>query len=69
MDIDRIPSGVLAAIRKYLGASHGGDTSYDDEISDMTANEAFSCYCNWHGLIDWSGDLRFALDSLRVAER
>ena len=38
-----------------------------DEIEQMTAEQAFAEYCQWHGLADWGDHLVQVLDALRSA--
>ena len=39
-----------------------------DEIEQMTAEQAFAEYCQWHGLADWGDHLVQVLDALRSEE-
>jgi len=64
IDIGKIPSHVLGAIRQNYGAFDGSDKSYDSNIQSLTPEEAFECYCEWHGLLDWVAILIKTLDSL-----
>jgi hypothetical protein len=61
LDISLIPDDVLEAIRNNRQCE-------DEDIERMTPREAFDAFCNWHGLLDWSGTLIKALDSIRAAE-
>jgi hypothetical protein len=63
--LDKLNQAVLGDIRQRLGAKDENDTSHDEQISRMSANEMFDEWCNWNGLIDWGPDLRHTLDHLR----
>lgn len=60
MDISQIPDFVLDALRQR---GHN-----DEDIADMSAEEAFSEFCDWFGLSGWADRLIIALDHLREAE-
>lgn len=49
---------VLAALRNR---EHS-----DEDIANMSANEIFREYCEWHGLINWANTLISVLDNARA---
>jgi len=51
-----VPSYVMRSVRQSIGLSKL-DTSKDDKILRLSGNEIFRLYCDWHGLINWSGIL------------
>lgn len=40
----------------------------DDDIESMSPEQAFSEYCNWHGLINWGNRLLRVADNIRAAQ-
>lgn len=79
IDVDKLPPSVVEAIAQNLGWDDGvhwdgrrtGPAAdlepYKAKIAVMTPEEAFGCFCTWHGLIGWSVPLAQALDALRAA--
>ena len=60
---------VKSAIISNLGWEFPQDESeFLIELRDMTAEEAFECYCTWYGIINFHDMLINALDELRSAE-
>lgn len=60
LDIAKIREGVINDIKSR-------DIS-EAEIAEMTAEQAFIEYCNWHGLYQWGSMLINVLDMLRAAD-
>ena len=60
LDLSKIPADVLRDIRLR-------DTATDEDIQGMTAEEAFTEYCMWNGIIGYAPSLIRALDGLRAA--
>ena len=60
MDISKIPNFVYQDLKRR-------DMS-DEEIKSSNPELLFSEYCEWNGLIGWSGSLISALDGLRQAD-
>lgn len=62
---NRLPDEVLNCIARNLGWDPDDDsddfTKYAVKINRMTPEEQFSRYCEWNGLIGWSGTLRRAV--------
>jgi len=58
--INQLPRQVLADLR-----SRGHS---DDAIERMSPEEAFSEYCQWNGLINWSGYLWEAVTALKAIQ-
>ena len=54
---DNISQHIIRDIRENLGVDPN-DTSKDDEINRMSLGEIFSRWCEWNGLINWSGTLK-----------
>jgi hypothetical protein len=63
--ISKLNASVLGDIRQRLGAEDENDTTCDERIIRMSANELFDAWCNWNGLTNWGPDLRHTLDHLR----
>ncbi|MEO1299385.1 MAG: hypothetical protein AAFW75_27155 [Cyanobacteria bacterium J06636_16] len=60
MDVSKIDSDVLSDLK---------DRGHPESVVvNMTAQEAFRAYCEWHGLHGWAGELMRVLDMLREAE-
>lgn len=47
MRIKNISKDVLGAVREYLGAKDGNDTSYDEEIIKMSPKEIMKKWSGW----------------------
>ena len=59
LDIDKIPAHVLKALRHH---------NTDEEIKDMSPDEAFDLWLGWNGLPDWGDSVRTAISGLAAAE-
>lgn len=70
LNLNKIPTSILADLRcRFSDSEQKHDTSGDDQIARLTPEKAFHHYCSWHGIINFSDELREALDSLRAAAK
>ena len=60
---EKISQGIIRDIRENLGIGPD-DTSKDGEIDRMSLNEIFNRWCEWNGLINWSGRLRSVVGNI-----
>jgi hypothetical protein len=58
LDTDKIPTGVLQDIAQDMGWKEDGSAGaldvYLPKIAEMTAEQAFERWCDWHGLFGWA---------------
>lgn len=62
---ESLPHRILGDIRQNLGAEDPNDTSQDNRINRMSADQLFDCWCNWNGFINWSDTISSVLDNIR----
>lgn len=67
MDVSKLNSDVLGAVRQNLGAEDEDDDSKDDQIAAMTPMEVFDRYLNWEGIIGYSASIWAAVDNIKEA--
>lgn len=60
MNVQKLPQNVREALRE--------SKLTDDDATTMTASEIFEVFCNWNGLVNWSGTLIKVLDECRACE-
>jgi hypothetical protein len=60
---EKINQRVIRDIRENLGVDPN-DTSKDDEIDRMSLGEIFNRWCEWNGLINWSGKIKTAIGDI-----
>jgi hypothetical protein len=59
LNTDRLDDDVLSDICEHMGIDTGLSNQKDiDRINALSNNELFDHYCNWNGLIHWSGKLK-----------
>jgi len=57
--------GILGDIRQRLGAENENDTSFDNDIDKMTADELMHAWAGWKfGYGDWWTDMKKKYDRL-----
>lgn len=56
-NIKTLPDNVLEALR-----NRGLD---DEDIAELTPQQAFDEFCRWHGLSDWGNELWSVMDKLK----
>jgi len=61
MNPTKLPEDLLACL---LNRGHSVAA-----ISEMTADDVFDEFCNWHGLIGWGSTLRNAMDAANAASQ
>jgi hypothetical protein len=47
----------MRAVRQNLGYEEN-DTTIDDTINKMKADNILDCVCNWNGLIHWGDTIK-----------
>ncbi len=60
---NRIRNDIIIDIRQNLGLEPN-DKSMDDNINRMSLNEIFDRWCEWNGLINYGGKLRYVVSSI-----
>jgi hypothetical protein len=60
---EKISQHIIRDIRENLGIGPD-DTSKDDEINRMPLGEIFNRWCEWNGLINWSGKLKTVINDI-----
>jgi len=68
-NISALPNSVCDAIIKHLGIEDCSSELQDNRLRELSVEEAFECFCTWHGIINWSDNLIYALDSIRKANQ
>lgn len=69
MDIDKIPSNVLDAVRECLG-DDGDDTRFDNRISKMSPKELMAKWSGWHlGDESWALNIIYMYEQLKKLEK
>ena len=69
IDLDKLPDYVVKDIAYNLGAEDEEDVDdYRARIATMSARQAFSCYCNWNGLMGYGNSLFQVVTTLQIAE-
>lgn len=60
---EKISQHIIRDIRENLGIDPN-DISKDDEINRMSLGEIFNRWCEWNGLINWSGKLKNVIEDI-----
>lgn len=66
INVNELNDDVLTAIANRLGYRDDEDISlYFEQIADMSVEELFEAYCEWHGLRSWSHTLIRVINNIR----
>ena len=77
LDVDMIDDETMNSLLSRLGVDwdRDEDKAEQDEIrarskiAHMNAHRAFREFCEWHGLVGWSGKLVKVWENLKAAEQ
>jgi hypothetical protein len=68
-NVQKLNSRTLGAVRQRLGADDENDTSKDDGINRMTADEITRAWSGWHlGDESWWGMMKAVYDEVNEIE-
>ncbi len=73
IDINKLNDDVRESIFNHEFGTDRDEETFKQDCNElfrsMTVEQAFERYCNWHGLINWSGRLIRALNNIKESHK